>query len=79
MPLAIVRARAGDLPFAFRLDDSQAMMPDARLSSHVKVIVGARISKSGEATPSPGDLQAASAPASPGTSGLELVIDQFVK
>jgi cytochrome c-type biogenesis protein CcmH len=79
MPLAIVRAKAGDLPYTFRLDDSQAMTPDTRLSGQTRVVVSARISKSGNATPQPGDLQGVSAPVAPGASGLALVIDQVTK
>ncbi len=79
MPLAIVRAKAGDLPYTFRLDDTQAMSPEARLSGQARVVVSARVSKSGNATPQPGDLQGASAPVAPGASGLALIIDQVTK
>jgi cytochrome c-type biogenesis protein CcmH len=79
MPLAIVRAKAGELPYRFRLDDSQAMAPGRTLSSQSRVVVGARISKSGNAAPQAGDLQVASAPVAPGTRDLEVVIDQVVK
>jgi len=57
MPLAIVRRQAGELPLTVTLDDSQAMAPNFRLSAFPEVSVGARISKSGNATPQPGDLQ----------------------
>ncbi len=57
MPLAIVRRQAGELPLTVTLDDSQAMAPNFRLSAFPEVHVGARISKSGDATPQPGDLQ----------------------
>lgn len=79
MPLAIVRAKAGDLPYSFRLDDTQAMSPNARLSSQASVVVGARISKSGNATPQPGDLFGSSKAVAPNASGLEIVIDQVQK
>ena len=42
MPLAIVRTQVKNLPFDFKLDDSQAMSPAARLSGAKRVIVGAR-------------------------------------
>lgn len=76
MPLAIVRATAGDLPYTFRLDDSQAMSPNARLSSQSSVVVSARISKSGNAVPQPGDLFGHSKAIAPNASGLSIVIDQ---
>lgn len=79
MPLAIVRTRAGELPREFRLDDSMAMTPAARLSGADAVTVEARISKSGSATPSPGDLQGTSATVKPGTNDLSIVIDDVVR
>ncbi|MGE0673559.1 MAG: tetratricopeptide repeat protein [Methylibium sp.] len=62
MPLAILRRQVKDLPLDFTLDDGLAMSPAARLSMHPKVIVEARISKSGQAQVSDGDLTGRSAP-----------------
>jgi cytochrome c-type biogenesis protein CcmI len=77
VPLAVNVRRAGDLPLSFRLDDSMAMAPQARLSTHDgEVIVVARISKSGQALPQAGDLAGESAPVKPGTQGLRLVIER---
>jgi cytochrome c-type biogenesis protein CcmH len=78
MPLAIVRARVADLPLAFTLDDSSAMSPAARLSGATRVVVAARISRSGNATPQPGDFIGESAPVTPGTRDLSIRIDQVV-
>ena len=74
MPLAISRHRASELPMRFTLDDSQAMSPEFKLSRFPRVVVGARISKSGNALPQPGDLIAQ--PVVPGDGELKLVIDQ---
>ena len=74
MPLAIVRRQVKDLPFDFKLDDSQAMSPAARLSGAKRVIVGARISKSGQAMPQPGDLEGLSAPVDVGAAGVVVEI-----
>jgi cytochrome c-type biogenesis protein CcmH len=79
MPLAIVKRQVSDLPFEFTLDDSSAMTPQARLSQATAVVVGARISKSGQATPRPGDFEALSSPMAPGASGLKLVIAEPVR
>lgn len=78
MPLAIVRRQAGDLPFAFTLDDSSAMAPQFRLSGFEQVLVGARISSSGEATPRSGDLMGEISPVATGSSKLVLVIDKVI-
>jgi cytochrome c-type biogenesis protein CcmH len=78
MPLAILRKKVSDLPYDFSLDDSQAMSPAARLSSAQQVVVGARISKSGNAMPQAGDLQAFSAPVPVGTNKLTIEIGDLV-
>ena len=57
MPLAIIRKQVKDIPFDFTLDDSLAMNPSMKISSVPQVIIGARISKTGNAMPQPGDLQ----------------------
>lgn len=74
-PLAILRVPVRDFPQRFRLDDSLAMSPDAVLSSHAMVTLGARISASGDATPRTGDLVGTLGPIKYGTSGVRLVID----
>lgn len=79
MPLAVLRARVADLPMDFRLDDTDALTPDRALSSAKAVLVEARVSKSGNATPQPGDLKGQSGPVKPGTKGLRLAIDQVVE
>jgi len=61
MPLAIVRKQADELPVKVTLDDSSAMSPATRLSKFSQVIIGARISKSGDAMPHSGDMQGLSA------------------
>ena len=79
MPVAILRVSAARLPYAFRLDDSLAMTPSNKLSDQSSVLIGARVSKSGNATPRAGDLLGSSAPVAPGTQGLVVTIDQVVK
>ena len=56
MPLAIVRKRADELPLTVVLDETMAMTPQMSLLNFPEVIINARISKSGLATPQSGDL-----------------------
>ena len=79
MPLAILRKQVKDLPITFNLNDSMAMSPATALSSQSKVIVGARVSKSGNAMPQPGDLSGQSAPVSVGSTDLKIEIKDAVK
>ena len=55
-PLAVMRTTAKAWPVSFRLDDSMAMLPSRKLSQFDKVVIEARISRSGQAAPAPGDL-----------------------
>jgi len=64
-PLAVVRTSAGAWPVSFRLDDSMAMIPSRRLSQFDKVVVEARVSRTGQATPAAGDLYVTSAVVKP--------------
>jgi len=56
MPLAIVRKLVSELPVTVSLNDTQAMVPEMKLSNFDKVKLLARISKSGNAVAQPGDL-----------------------
>jgi cytochrome c-type biogenesis protein CcmH len=78
MPLAIVRKQVRDLPFEFTLDDSTAMSPARKLSGQQRVVIGARVSKSGNATPQPGDLEGSTPPVAVGAERVNLVIDTEV-
>jgi cytochrome c-type biogenesis protein CcmH len=78
LPLAVLRGQVRDLPLAFSLDDSMAMAPGMRLSGFPRVIVAARVSKSGNAAPQPGDLQGSSAPVASDAEGVSVVIDSVV-
>jgi len=79
MPLAVKRVRVRDLPLEFALDDSMAMAPGMNLSAHARVVVGARISKSGQPTAQPGDLQGFSAPVANDARNVTVVIDSVAK
>jgi cytochrome c-type biogenesis protein CcmH len=76
MPVSIVRAMKKDLPFTFRLDDSTSPMPSRKLSDIDRVVIVARLSKSGKAMPESGDLEGMSQPVKPGAEGITIVIDR---
>jgi len=59
-PLAVVRAGVDRWPVKFSLNDSQAMLPQRKLSDFQRVIVEARISQSGQPLSQRGDLQGSS-------------------
>jgi cytochrome c-type biogenesis protein CcmH len=75
MPLAVQRARAADLPLTFRLDDSLAMTPQARISNAKEVRVEALVSRRGVANAAPGDLIGSVGPIMPGNTRVALTID----
>lgn len=79
MPLAIAKVKVKDLPYHFELDDSMAMMPEMRISDFPRILVGARVSKSGSATPANGDLEGASSIVKPGATGVKVSINQVVR
>ncbi|MGP1676204.1 MAG: c-type cytochrome biogenesis protein CcmI [Burkholderiales bacterium] len=74
MPLAAVRVKVKDLPLAFSFDDSMAMSPANKLSDFAEVVVAARVSKSGNVMPQPGDMEGVSKPVHPGTAGMSVEI-----
>ncbi|MEO8346319.1 MAG: c-type cytochrome biogenesis protein CcmI [Betaproteobacteria bacterium] len=78
MPLAVMRGTAAELPRTFSLTDAMAMTPASTISKAKTVVVEARISKSGNATPQAGDLRGASATVTPGTGNVRIIIDQVV-
>ena len=75
MPVAIMRFNANELPRAFELNDTQAMSPEMSLSKFKEFTVIARISKSGNATPQPGDLIGQLDHVQLGAKQLQLVIN----
>jgi cytochrome c-type biogenesis protein CcmH len=78
MPLAVLRGSARELPLQFSLDDTMAMAPSSRLSLAEKVRIEARVSRSGNATPQPGDLVGMSGVVKPGARGVRIVVDKVL-
>ena len=78
VPLAVLRARAADLPLKFALDDSMSMAQGMTVSAHPKIVITARIAKSGKPQAAPGDLQGASPPVANNAAAVDVVIDSVV-
>ena len=78
-PDVCVSRKVKELPFEFTLDDSNALSPTMKLSSQTRVIVGARVSKTGQAMTQPGDLQGLSAAVPLGASGVKVEITEVIK
>ena len=56
MPLAVKRITVAELPIEVELSDADAMLPSMKLSQYENIIVGARVSKSGNPVAQAGDL-----------------------
>lgn len=78
MPLALLRKQVKDLPVQFTLDDSMGMSPASRLTQGGLVVVGARISRSGNAIPEKGDLSGQTAAVAVGAKDLKIEIKDIV-
>lgn len=57
-PVAAKRVAIGKLPLVVGLSDADSLMPTAKLSSQAQVVVMARLSRSGDAKPASGDIEA---------------------
>lgn len=78
MPLAVLKIPASELPRSFELTDAMAMAPGATLSRAAKVVVEARVSRSGNANAASGDLAGSSGPVAPGSRGVVVTIDRIL-
>ena len=76
MPLAILRFAASELPRSFDLNDQQAMSAQMSISQFKEFNVLARVSKTGQAIPQPGDLIGEISHVQLGAKNLNLVIDR---
>ena len=79
MPVAILKIKASQLPYNFVLDDKLAMAPELSISKFKAVTIIARVSKSGEATPKPGDLTGQLDQVNVGSKNIKLIIDKVAQ
>lgn len=77
MPLAALRTRVRELPIDFSFDDEATMSPGRRLSDHPRLVVVARVSRSGDAGVGPGDLEGRSDDIAPGSRDVRIAIDRI--
>jgi cytochrome c-type biogenesis protein CcmH len=79
MPLAAMKIAVSELPKVFALTDAMAMSPAATISKAKSIVVEARVSKSGNVTPQPGDLAGTSTVLTPGASNVRVTIDRVIR
>jgi len=79
IPLAVKRVTLADLPAALTLSDADAMMPAMKLSSYNSLVVGARLSSSGNPVAQTGDFytEIESIDSSNPPAEISLTIDQI--
>lgn len=77
-PLAIQRLSAASLPTTLVLDQSMGMIEGMNLGTFPDVVVGARISASGNASPQSGDLEGLSEPLPVSAGRARVVIDRVL-
>jgi len=78
MPVAVKKLPAASLPQVVTLNDGDSLMPTTKLSQLQTVELTARISASGDATPSKGDFEAVPATVRQGQAAA-LLIDRVVE
>lgn len=77
MPVAAIKMPARGFPLEILLDDSAMLQPGATLTQYEKIVITARISRSGEPMAQSGDLQSQPLQVSTGTSEtLDVIINQ---
>lgn len=78
-PLGVARVETPDFPLQITVDDSNAMLPQRKLSSQAVLSVQARLSLSGTTTAGPGDWESAAAEAAIDEAGaVSLTLDNGI-
>ena len=78
LPLAQIRVEVSNLPFDFNVGTREMIGSPDRFMHAEKVIVSARISRSGSGRVKPGDLVGQSAAVAPWSNDVRFAIDQVV-
>jgi len=74
-PVAVLQVSPQQWPYSFELNDSHQVMQGRKLSDSGKVVIVARISKSGDAMPHSGDLEGKSGPVQLGAKLVDVEIN----
>ena len=78
-PVAVARTVVGALPATIALDASNAMIPSRSLASVERVLVAARVARSGTASRTSGDVEGVAGPvAVTGAAPVGVVISRIV-
>jgi cytochrome c-type biogenesis protein CcmH len=79
MPLAVKQLRVADLPSTITLTENDAMIDGMTIARFPQIVLGARVSMTGEPTAQPGDIQSVTPPLSlPLNSPIKLEIKDLV-
>lgn len=73
-PIAALRLSVAQLPAAFDFSGAPLMNPSGAVPE--KVVVGVRVSRSGQPVGAPGDLEGFSAPVAPNAQGVIVTVDR---
>lgn len=79
LPLAQIRVEVSNLPLDFNIGQREMIGSPDRFLHADKVIVSARVSRSGSGRVRPGDLTGQSAPVAPWYNNVKFTIDQEVR
>ena len=79
LPLAQIRVEVSNLPLDFNIGQREMIGSPDRFLHADKVIVSARVSRSGSGRVKPGDLTGQSAPVAPWYNNVHFTIDQEVR
>ena len=79
LPLAQIRVEVSNLPFDFNVGTREMIGSPDRFLHADKVIVSARVSRSGSGLAKPGDLVGQSVPVAPWANDVRFAIDREVR
>ncbi|MEW6777659.1 MAG: hypothetical protein AB1405_15280 [Bdellovibrionota bacterium] len=77
MPTAVQRIENPNFPIAYSLSEKDSMLPESEPFDNTVLVIKARLSRSGDATAHPGDIEGFHPyTVPPGTKGVDIVLAQ---